>query len=336
MDSKERIFAALELKTPDRVPIFESSIAPNVIESIIGENNLLRFVEEVGLDGVSVTINYKRKFRTKNTYKDEFGITRKVDKTYDMPLNYPIKTIDDFKKFKWPDVFEQEKYKNIKKAAKYFGGSKAIIILLRDVFSFPRDLLGFENFLMSFYSDKELLKELIKQSAEYSLGLARESFKHGAEIILATDDYADNKGPLLNPDMMREFIFPALSNLFKEFKKIGFKVIKHTDGNVMPILNDLVECKIDCLDPVDPLADMNLKNIKKIIGNRVCLKGNVNCATTLVDGTISETIAETRKCLEDAKGKGGYILSSSNSIHSGVNPDNFLKMVETAKEYGAY
>jgi len=189
---------------------------------------------------------------------------------------------------------------------------------------------------MSFNTNKKIVKELIKESAEFSIKLAEESYKYGAEVILATDDYADNKGTLINPDTMREFIFPVLSDLFKEFKRIGFKVIKHTDGNIMPIINDLLECNIDCLDPIDPLANMDLKSIKKTIGSRVCLKGNVNCATTLVDGTFDETICETKKCLDVAKKNGGYILSSSNSIHSGVNPSNFLKMVETVKEYGHY
>lgn len=324
------------MQIPDQVPIFENSIASNIIKPVIGENNLLKFIEVVGLDGVAITINYKRKMQTESTYIDEFEVLRKIDKTYDMPLSYPIKTISDLREYKWPNVKEEEKYKNIVEATEYFNKSKAIIVLLRDVFSNPKDLLGFENFLMSFNTNKKIIKELIKESAEFSIKLAEESYKYGGEVILATDDYADNKGTLINPDTMREFILLVLSDLFKEFKRVGFKVIKYTDGNIMPIINDLLECNIDCLDPIYPLANMDLKSIKKTIGSRVCLKGNVNCATKLVDGTLDETICETKKCLDVTKKNGGYILSSSNSIHSGINPSNFLKMVETVKEYGHY
>jgi len=120
MNSRQRILTTLDLQIPDRVPIFENSIASNVIKSVIGENNLLKFIEVVGLDGVTITINYKRKMQTESTYIDEFEVLRKIDKTYDMPLSYPIKTISDLREYKWPNVKEEEKYKNIVEAAEYF------------------------------------------------------------------------------------------------------------------------------------------------------------------------------------------------------------------------
>ena len=155
-------------------------------------------------------------------------------------------------------------------------------------------------------------------------------------MILATDDYAENKGTLLSPSTMREFIFPALGDLFKEFKRIGFKVIKHTDGNIMSIINDLLECNIDCLDPIDPIAGMDLQKVKTDYGDRITLKGNVDCSTTLSFKTEKETIEETKKCLEIAMPGGGYILSSSNSIHSAVKPKNYTAMLDTLKKFGKY
>lgn len=336
MNSKERIFAALDLKIPDRIPIFENSVAPNVIESIVGKNDLFKLVEFLDLDGVAVTINYKKDIRGNNEYIDEFGILRKIGQTYDMQLNYPIKGMDDLKSYKWPDPEEKNKFINIIKASQYFNGSKAVIVLLRDVFSNPRDLMGFENFLISFYENKKLVIELIKKSVEYNIILAQKAKEAGADVVLATDDYADNKGPMINPRLFEDILLPQLKLLFSEYKKIGLKIVKHTDGDILSIIDYLIKSGIDCIDPVDPLAGMELDYFKKNFGSKICIKGNVNCATTLVSGNIKDVQDEVKSCINKGAKNGGYILSSSNSIHSGVNPDNFIAMVEAAKKYGTY
>ena len=336
MNSKERLIAALELKIPDRVPIFENSIAPNVAEAIIGKNDLFGLIEFLDLDGVAVTVNYKKDFRGSSEYVDEFGILRRVGETYDMQLNYPIKSADDLVSYRWPDPKAKEKFINISKAADYFGASRAVVVLLRDVFSNPRDLMGFENFLMSFYENKKLVIELVKKSVEYSIILAQKAKEAGADIVLATDDYADNKGPMINPKLFEEIFAPQLKMLFSEYKKAGLKIVKHTDGDILALMGRLVESGIDCIDPVDPLAGMDLDFFKRNFGSKICIKGNVNCATTLVDGSMSDVSEEVRNCIAKAAANGGYILSSSNSIHSGVKPDNFVAMVEAARKYGRY
>ena len=75
--------------------------------------------------------------------------------------------------------------------------------------------------------------------------------------------------------------------------------------------------------------------IKKY-GKTIALKGNVDCAQTLTFGTRKDVIEETKKCIGIGAPGGGYILSSSNSIHSFVKPENFAAMLETHKIYGNY
>ncbi|NCQ27576.1 MAG: uroporphyrinogen decarboxylase, partial [Armatimonadetes bacterium] len=63
---------------------------------------------------------------------------------------------------------------------------------------------------------------------------------------------------------------------------------------------------------------------------------NVDCAQTLSFGTPDDVIAETKEALRKGAPGGGFILSSSNSIHSSVKPENYLALVETLREYGRY
>jgi uroporphyrinogen decarboxylase len=104
----------------------------------------------------------------------------------------------------------------------------------------------------------------------------------------------------------------------------------------MPIIDIIMDSGIDCIDPIDPVAGMSLAHIKKTYGDRVSIKGNVDCANTLVYGSVEETIEETKNCIRTAAPGGGYILSSSNTIHASVKPENYLAMLDTLKKYGNY
>ncbi len=128
----------------------------------------------------------------------------------------------------------------------------------------------------------------------------------------------------------------GLKRVMGGFKDLGLYIIKHSDGNLWPILDMIIDTGIDCLDPIDPLAGMDLAEVKAKYGDRVALKGNVDCAQLLTFGTRDEVIRATRTALNQGMPGGGFILSSSNSIHSAVPPDNYLALVETAREYGSY
>jgi uroporphyrinogen decarboxylase len=105
---------------------------------------------------------------------------------------------------------------------------------------------------------------------------------------------------------------------------------------MMPLLDYYKDAGMHLFDPVDPQAGMDLAEIKAKYGRDFALKGNVNCATTLVKGSIDDVVRETKRCLEIGKPGGGYIISSSNTIHSSVNPENYRVMLDTIFENGNY
>ena len=98
----------------------------------------------------------------------------------------------------------------------------------------------------------------------------------------------------------------------------------------------ILDTGIDGLHPIDPMAGMDIGEAKEKFGDRVCLCGNVSCAFSLVSGTVEEVKQETKEVIRKAGKGGGLICMSSNSIHSGVNPNNYVAMVEAIREYGSY
>lgn len=337
MNSAERIFAALELKEPDMIPTFEWVIDKKIISILCPGYSLEDFILKMGLDAIVVSPNFKYESIYEDTFIDEMGILRKKGhEDYLIPIDYPLKSEEDIKKFEFPDPYATHRFDSLKKAVSRLKGEKAIIIQLRDVFSYPRDLRGYENVLMDLYLNPNLVNELIEKSVDYNLKLAKIAKDIGAEIVGTGDDLADNNGLLMGPQLFEKIFLKHYRKLVKELKEMGYYVVKHTDGDISAILSMLIDSGIDCIDPIDPLGNMDIYKVKKQYGHRVCLKGNISCAGVLVYGTPDEVTNEVKSCIIKAGNSGGYILSSSNSIHSGVIPENYVAMLKALRYFGKY
>lgn len=160
-----------------------------------------------------------------------------------------------------------------------------------------------------------------------------ELVKAGAEIIFMCADYCFNEGPFLSPSMFRRFVTPFLKQQIAEWKKAGAFAVKHTDGDIMPILDQLVHCEPDAIHSLDPMAGVDIKKVKEIAGNRTCLMGNVNCAL-LQSGTEEQIRQSARYCLEHGgAAKGGYVYTSSNCIFKGVPPESYMVMLDERRRW---
>jgi uroporphyrinogen decarboxylase len=140
----------------------------------------------------------------------------------------------------------------------------------------------------------------------------------------------------MSPAMFREYLYPGFKRVIGAFRDLGLPVIKHSDGDIRPLLDMIVDAGISCLDPIDPMGHMDMGEMKQQYGGRIALKGNVNCAHTLAMGTEKQVVEETRDVIRKAGDGGGLILSSSNSIHSSVKPGNYLAMWNAIRTYGTY
>jgi uroporphyrinogen decarboxylase len=193
-----------------------------------------------------------------------------------------------------------------------------------------------ENFLMDLVLNPGLAHELIEICEAYDLAVTRRAVRAGADIVVFGDDYADKNAPFMSPRHFEQLFLPGLQKAVDTAHEAGAYVIKHTDGNIMPILDLIVGTGIDGLHPLEPPAGMSLKTVREMYGNRLCLCGNVDCGPLLTWGTPAEVKAAVRQCFADGARDGAYILSSSNSIHSSVKPENFVAMAEARAEFGTY
>ena len=338
LTSSERVLRVLDRQEPDRIPHFEWLFAKNVREAICpGCKSHNDFAVKMGHDAILVGPDFKKEqvaptqWRSEWGYVDDYG-----NEEHGVEVESPIKQMSDFENYSPPDPLAPGRYDTVEWAVKEFKGDKAIGVHLNDVFSIPRSLMGMENLLMTIALDPELVKALVDMSVDINLAMAKEAAARGADFIWTGDDYACNTGPMMSPDHFRELFYPGLCRVIGGFRELGLPVIKHTDGYLWPIIDMIIDSGISCLDPIDPQAGMDLTEVKDKYGDRVALKGNVDCAQTLSYATADEVIEETKEVIRKGGPGGGFILSSSNSIHASVKPENYLAMLDTLKKYGSY
>jgi len=175
--------------------------------------------------------------------------------------------------------------------------------------------------------------EKAQEQVDQAAAQLRPLIEAGAEVVFMCADYCFNDGPFLSPRMFAKFVTPYLTQLVARIHEMGAFAVKHTDGNIMPILDQLVASGADALHSLDPMASVDIAEVKRLYGDRIALIGNVNCAWVQA-GTRQQIEQSARYCLEHGGVRqGGYVYSTSNCIFAGVPLENYEWMLRIRKEY---
>ncbi|HOZ48779.1 MAG TPA: uroporphyrinogen decarboxylase family protein [Candidatus Hydrogenedentes bacterium] len=154
----------------------------------------------------------------------------------------------------------------------------------------------------------------------------------GADFVFMPHDVAFNAGPFISPAQFAEFVAPYWTRLVRRVTDRGALAFIHTDGQIMPILDQLVGLQAHCLQSIDPMAGVDIAEVKKLTYGRLALMGNVQC-NLLQDGPIEAIRASALYCLEHASPGGGYIFSTSNTVFPGMPLSNYEYMLDVFREF---
>ncbi len=192
-----------------------------------------------------------------------------------------------------------------------------------------------EEFCESLFFAPEKVDQLAAEGLVHGLECARRYRDLGADAVFTASDIADNSGPFFNPEQMRRFIFPYASSWAKKIHTMGMYAIMHSDGQLTPYLDELADTGLDALQAIDPVAKMDMKQARKIVGTRICLCGNVNCGL-LLQGSPEDVYQSTANLLHSQKNFGAFVLGASNAVQKDVPMENYRAMLEAWKTYGQY
>ncbi|MBT3380914.1 MAG: hypothetical protein HN742_12570 [Lentisphaerae bacterium] len=154
----------------------------------------------------------------------------------------------------------------------------------------------------------------------------------GADFIHMVNDIAFNDGPFISPAQFAEFITPYLQRQVQYVWDRGAIPFVHTDGNIMPILDDYLSLGAACFQSVDPMAGMDIAEMKQRCHGKMALMGNVQCSL-LQDGPKKAIRESARYCLEHGTPGGGYVFGTSNTIFPGMPLENYEYMLDVYREF---
>lgn len=157
----------------------------------------------------------------------------------------------------------------------------------------------------------------------------------GFDGFALCDDYAFNANPFFSPTQFARFVTPYLRRIVQTYRGLGKYVIKHTDGNIMPILDQMVDCGPHAIHSLDPQGRMDLAEVKRKYGRRIALCGNVNCGL-MQTGTEAEVLESCDYAMRHGKPGGGYIFCTSNCAFKGLPLERYELIHRFWREHRNY
>ncbi len=190
------------------------------------------------------------------------------------------------------------------------------------------------EFVEQLADEPEKMKANAAQMVRDRLSFAARMKDHGGlDGFALCADYCFNSGPFLSPDMFGEFVTPYLAELTRGYRDMGYYVVKHTDGNIMPILDQLAQTRPHALHSLDPQGGVDIAEVKRRYGRDLCLIGNVNCGL-LDTGTDAECVESARYALKHGMPGGGYIFSTSNCVYTGMRLARYELILDVWRREG--
>ncbi len=352
MISKERFLTAITMKgLPDRVPVFDNLFNKDLFRRTLGmepvftAKMLYNAAAALGLDSVLLfhksASTYKKKYIGNDTFRDEWGaVVKEYEASWPSPsiVEFIIQDESDLKKINPPDPNRPERYEDLREVIETNGDQLAIGFNVGGPLTAAWSLMNPERILLNTIDNKELIIDIFKLMNDFTIPLGINAINAGIDCLWISEDLASNLNTYFSLDTYRELVHPFLEEMVKEFRHVkrDLPIIFHSCGNFKLFIDDYISLDIDAIHPFQKKAGWDLKEVKKRYGEKICIIGGVDATETLCNGTPEDVKNETIEALESAKSGGGFVLASDHSLHGGVQVENALEMIKTAKEYGVY
>jgi uroporphyrinogen decarboxylase len=356
MTHKERILAAVNHEEPDRVPIdvWYTPEAEKKLLAHLGEDTgkLSLYAADGGylphLMGHDMLITWlgpctSYYMKDSPEYYDEWGIKwRWVDTAtgsrYTEMVEHPYADTADPDEVKVPDFKDMKRYEASIRLIEKYGREYAIMGgLACTLFELAWYLRGMDKVLEDMLVNKDFLNAYLDRIMTWIVDASATLVRLGVDIIWIGDDFGAQDRLLISPALFREFFKPRYDRLFALLRGLNPKIrfAFHTDGNVEPIIGDLVEVGVNILNPIQPKS-MDPAKLKKQWGAKLTFWGTIDNQGTMPFGTVEDVVEETKLRLRTVAPGGGLILGPAHNVQPQVSVEKILAFYDTVKKYGTY
>ncbi len=355
MKARERVLTALNHGQPDRVPWVENGIDEPLQIRLMGGTDFTPgdLCRKLGLDGFGATFPIDGGFASPPLHDDSeaavasFYYPEKV--TFDFFNTYFTETADPdmgrcfltkrllnsedslslFESL-MPDPDHPSRYDRVEHWIQKYREEFAVFARLDLGTGATLQSMGLENFSYALADNPQLIHKIHERFSDWAIRTISHLNESSFDFFWVMDDLAWNKAPFISPKVFREFFLPHMKEVAQTIKKPW---VFHSDGNISPILEDLIDLNMDALHPIQPDV-MDISEVKKKYGDKLCLIGNIDLHYTLTRGTTDDVTSEVEERIRAAGKNGGYI-SSSTRIHADTcEQEIVVAMGEAIKDDG--
>ncbi|HLO17072.1 MAG TPA: uroporphyrinogen decarboxylase family protein [Anaerolineales bacterium] len=305
-----------------------------------GGGNTYELERALGEDMLLTSVGWANSYyQDAKEYVDEWGIGWKsVEYTtpfgvgrYTEIASHPLANDGAIAAYKAPDPHRPELYAEADQMLQTFKDEYWIVgVTVTTMFETAWALRGYARMLMDFALKPEIAEQLLEIPYQYHLSAAKMLTQMGVDMIWLGDDVGTQNAMLISPKMWRRFFKPRMANFIAELKAINpqVKVAYHSDGNIYPIIPDLIEIGLDVLNPVQP-ASMDPVKLKQDYGDKLCFWGSIDEQHTLPFGSPADVQGEILTRLKTLGANGGLILGPTHHVQLDTPMENFWAMINT-------
>ena len=356
MTSRERMLAALRRTAPDRVPIMDSPWVETVRRwNDQGLPHGISPDDWFGYDMVRLRFDQSPLFEIKTLSKDNeyivettpYGGVRKNHRTFDTTpevVDWAIKNKADWNRIKArlsadfaPDesrvdwVSMRECFNRARSEEKCIALGSAV------GYDHLQSYIKSDALLELMVEDPGWIRDMVATVADLTVRMAELFIRWGftADVGFLFNDMAYRNAPLFSPRLYRECILESDRMLCDFFHAHDMPVIYHTDGDIRMFIPDLIAAGIDCLQPLEAKANMDVRELKREFGDRLAFMGNID-VRAMADPEPNAIEDEVRTKIAAAKEGGGYIYHSDHSVPSNVTFQQYTRTIDLVRKYGSY
>ena len=331
MTKSERIKAAIAHKNVGFVPInvemtsgFEKNLAGKVGADKVDEalcNHMLRK-------------KYKHNVRLENgDERDLFGViwqTSKDGGDVGIVKTYPLEE-GNLDGYRFPEI-DTALAESCLKALEAEKDRYTMFSITMGFFERAWSLRGMENILVDMLLEPKDTERLFEGIFEHHMKLLDYILDRKFDAVYFGDDWGQQQGLIMGPDMWRKYIKPKVSVLFDRVKRAGKQVVLHSCGDLRDIMGEVVDMGVDVYNTVQPEI-YDLKKLKKEYGKDLTFYGGISTQQFLPFASEAEVRKKTKEVLDIMAEGGGYILSPTHAVTPDIPVENVLALVETGENY---
>jgi uroporphyrinogen decarboxylase len=357
---RERVQTALHRERPDRCPLqvsFTPEFARRLRSDLVirrrlrpeedggaghnphGGGNTYELERAVGEDMLLTSVGWANSYyQADEAYTDEWGI-RWDNAPYETPFGrgyytemrgHPLADEKLVDRYVPPDPERPALFTEVERTIRAYGRDYWIVgVAVTTIWETAWALRGLERLLLDLVDDPDLADRILDIPFRYHMAVARRQAEMGVDMVWFGDDVGGQSGMIISPKHWRRFLKPRLAAIIAETKaaKASVKIAYHSDGDITPIIPELIEIGVDVLNPIQP-GCMDPARLKALYGDRLCFWGSIDEQKTLPFGTPASVAAEVQRRLETIGRDGGLIIGPTHHVQLDTPMENFWAMVD--------